>query len=269
MFRLTNLLLLGILLPMRNKRTDELAVCGFNAVLALGTYHPEQINRLFLREDRMGDFGAVCKKLAAMKRLYKICGDEELERLCKSNRHQGVVAMIHQPIPAVPDETVLNDWSKQGRLGVLLSSVGNDHNLGAIIRSAAFFNADYIVLSGEDQEARLTTSAYRVAEGGMEHLDILSVKNPGAFVKMASQGLIVIGADPRAEQPVKNLPEIIRQEKKNKKGILLVVGNEETGIPQNIKEHCILVSIPGSGNIESLNVAQAATLFLHELSGVG
>ncbi len=251
---------------MRNKRSDELAVCGFNAVLALGTYHPEQIHRLFLREDRMKDFGAVCKKLAAMKKFYKICTDEELEKLCKSNKHQRVAAMIHAPKPLVPDDGLMNEWSHQGKLGVLLSSVGNDHNLGAIIRSAAFFHADYIILSGEDRDARLTTSAYRIAEGGIEHVTILGVNNPGAFVKWAARNLLVIGADHKAELILKNLPEIIAKERKRKQGMLLVVGNEETGIPANIREQCILVRIPGSSKMESLNVAQAATLFLHELS---
>ncbi|MDR2899994.1 MAG: RNA methyltransferase [Treponema sp.] len=250
---------------MRNKRSEELAVCGFNAVQALGTYHPEQIYRLFLREDKMKDFGAVCKKLAAMKRFYKISDDEELEKLCKSNRHQGVVAMIREPKPIIPTDELFAEWSAKGKIGVLLSSVGNDHNLGAIIRSAAFFNADYIVLSAEDKEAKLTTSTYRVAEGGMEHVTIVGSKNPEAFVKRASQDLILIGADHNAKQILKNLPEIIKNEQKTKRGILLVVGNEENGIPSNIREQCLLVSIPGSKKMESLNVAQAATLFLHEI----
>jgi TrmH RNA methyltransferase len=48
--------------------------------------------------------------------------------------------------------------------------------------------------------------------------------------------------------------------------VALVVGNEETGLPRAVKDHCsALVRIPGTGLIESLNVAQAATLFLHEL----
>jgi TrmH RNA methyltransferase len=252
---------------MRNKRSEELSVCGFNAVLALGTYHPEQINRLFLREDKMKEFGMVCKKLAAMKRFYKICNDEELEKLCKSNRHQGAVAMIYEPKPIIPTDELFAQWSAQGKIGILLSSVGNDHNLGAIIRSAAFFNADYIVISAEDREAKLTTSTYRVAEGGMEHVTIIGSRNPEAFVKRAVQDLIVIGADHRAESPLKNLSEIIKKEQKSKRGILLVVGNEERGIPDNIREQCILLSIQGSKNMESLNVAQAATLFLHELSG--
>ena len=53
---------------MRNKLTDELAVCGLKAALALTEYHPETINRLFLREDRFKMFTKVCKKLAERKR---------------------------------------------------------------------------------------------------------------------------------------------------------------------------------------------------------
>jgi TrmH RNA methyltransferase len=173
--------------------------------------------------------------------------------------------MIREPKPLIPDDALISEWSAKGELGILLSAVGNDHNLGAIIRSAAFFNADYIVLSGEDKEAKLTTSTYRVAEGGMEHVTILSAKNPAAFVKRAAQDLIVIGADHKAEHVLKKLPEIIKSEQKSKRGILLVVGNEERGIPQSIKEQCFLVTIPGSKNMESLNVAQAATLFLYEI----
>jgi len=75
---------------MRNKLTDELAVCGLNAVIAVAEHHPEQINRLFLREDRLASFTKICKNLAERKRPYKICEDDELERICKSTHHHGV-----------------------------------------------------------------------------------------------------------------------------------------------------------------------------------
>jgi len=77
--------------------TDELAICGMNAALAAVEYHPQEINRLFLREDRLKSFTGICKQLAERKRPYKICEDEELERICKSVHHQGVVAMIKEP----------------------------------------------------------------------------------------------------------------------------------------------------------------------------
>jgi TrmH RNA methyltransferase len=251
---------------MRNKLTDELAVCGFNAVSALGERHPETINRLFLREDRLKDFTGVCKQLAERKRPYKLCEDEELERICKTPHHQGVVAMIVEPV--VPDLTPgeLESWADQGKTGLLLSSVGNDLNLGAIARSAAFFNARYIILSDGDSEARLSTAAYRTAEGGMEEILVRQVHRPTAFLKDASRLLLTIGADHRARLRIGDLPLIVRENSggKERPGILLVMGNEETGLPRAFKENCrFLLRIPGTGFPESLNVAQAAALLLH------
>jgi len=247
---------------MRNKLTDELAVCGMNAVLAVGEYHPMAINRLFLREDRLNSFTGICKQLAERKRPYKLCEDEELERVCKSVHHQGVVAMIEEPViePLTHDD--LDLWAAEGKTGVLLHSVGNDHNLGAIARAAAFFDASYIVLNEKDTEAHLTTSAYRIAEGGFEHLTVRKISNSAAFLKDASKKLLTIGTDTRARQRIGDLGVIV----KKRQGIVLVLGNEETGLPKEVKDRCsCLLRIPGTGNIDSLNVSQAAALFLNAI----
>jgi TrmH RNA methyltransferase len=259
---------------MLNKLTEELAVCGFNAVAALGEYHPETINRLFIREDRFYSFTAVCKGLAERKRPYKVCGDEELERICKSSRHQGVVAMIEQPVVEGLTLDDLDFWAAEGKIGLVLHSVGNDHNFGAMVRSAAFFGAHFVVLSDTDSEARLTTAAYRVAEGGMEHVVVKSVHDTAAFLKAASKKIFTIGTDARARWRVSDLPMLV-EEKAQKlgdagrpgsslPGFALVIGNEETGLPPQVKDRCLsIVRIPGTGNMESLNAAQAATVFLH------
>jgi TrmH RNA methyltransferase len=253
---------------MRNKMTQEMAVCGYNAAAALAEFHPERVNRLFLREDRLKDFSKVCKLLAGQKKAYKICEDEELERLCKSPRHQGVVAIIDEPEIAPLDLPDLDAWAKDGATVLVLDSVGNDNNLGAIVRSAAFFGVAAVVLSQTDEEARLTTSAYRVAEGGMEHVVFRSVRDVGAFLEDASRRLAVIGADHRARLRLRDLPGIIpdlRAELAGR-GLLIVIGNEEHGLSAKVKKACTaLVRVPGTGNIESLNVAQAATLFLYQL----
>lgn len=267
---------------MRNKLTDELAVCGLNAVHAVGQYNPQNINRLFLREDRLKQFTGVCKQLAERKRPYKICADEELERICKSVHHQGVVAMIVEPVVEWLTPEDLEIWAGENKTGVLLHSVGNDHNLGAIARAAAFFNVSYIVLNEKDTALtapthtektedsivtkyalRLTTSAYRVAEGGFEHLTVRKVKNTAAFLKDASKKLVTIGTDTRARMRIGDMKSILQNKRPP---VALVLGNEETGLPQNIKEQCrYLMRIPGTGNIDSLNVSQAAALFLHEI----
>ena len=268
---------------MRNRLTDELAVCGLNAVIAAAEYHPEQINRLFLREDRLMSFTRICKNLAERKRPYKICDDEELEKICKSNHHQGVVAMILQPGVEPLSREDLQEWSQEGKTGFVLHSVGNDHNLGAIIRSAAFFDVKYIVISDGDSEAKLTTSAYRIAEGGMEHVTVRSIHNTAAFLRDASRLLTTIGADIKARQRIENLKRLIDERQKAAgmesrvvdamsslpaagTGVAVVLGNEERGLPDEIKAACsFLVRIPGTGLMESLNVAQAATLFMHRI----
>ncbi|MDR1596348.1 MAG: RNA methyltransferase [Treponema sp.] len=252
---------------MRNKLTNELAVCGWNAVIALGETHPERINRLFFREDRLNLLTKLCKYMAERKRPYKICDDEELERVCKSNRHQGVAAMIDEPVVEWLSREDLDTWAEEGKTGLLLFSVGNDHNLGAIIRAAAFFDVSYVVLSDTDEAAQLTTSAYRVAEGGMEHVTFRKLKNPVGFLKSASKALVIIGADHRARLRIRDLKTVVgKYNARRRPGIALVLGNEETGISPAIKECCTsLVRIPGSGVMESLNVAQAAALFLHEI----
>jgi len=253
---------------MRNKLTDELAVCGFNAVLAVGQYHPLTINRLFLREDRLQSFTGVCKQLAERKRPYKLCEDEELERICKSVHHQGVVAMIEEPVIESLSAEDLDLWAT-GKTGVILHSVGNDHNFGAIARAAAFFDVSFIVLNEKDtvfnDEVRLTTSAYRVAEGALEHLTIRKITNTIAFLKDASKRLVTIGTDTRARRRISDLGDIVKTKTgTNRPGIVLVLGNEEIGLPQNVKDQCShLLRIPGTGNIDSLNVSQAAALFLH------
>ena len=76
----------------------ELAVCGFEAVKALAAEHPEKISRLFFAGSRAKMFGSLCKYLAQRKRLYRLVqSDAELEKLCGSVHHQGVVAMIEEP----------------------------------------------------------------------------------------------------------------------------------------------------------------------------
>jgi RNA methyltransferase, TrmH family len=255
---------------MRNKLTDELAVCGLKAALALAEHHPETINRLFLRQDRFNLFTKVCKKLAERKRPYKICEDEELERLCKSVHHQGVVMMIEEPVIEPLTKEDLDLWAQEGKTGLVLHEVGNDHNLGAIARAAAFFDVRFIVVNEHDSEARLSTSAYRIAEGGMEHIIVRKIGNTAAFLKDAAHKILVIGTDIRARRRIRDLPGMVKDwqahSNAGRPGIALALGNEENGLPQNVKDNCTyLLRVPGTGNIESLNVSQAAALFLHEI----
>jgi TrmH RNA methyltransferase len=171
--------------------------------------------------------------------------------------------MIEEPVIESLTKEDLELWAQESKTGLILHEVGNDHNLGAIARAAAFFDAYFIIVNEHDSEARLSTSAYRIAEGGMEHVVVRKIGNTAAFLKDAAQKITVIGTDIRARRRISDLPDIV---KTGAPGIALVLGNEETGLPQNVKDNCTcLLRVPGTGNIESLNVSQVAALFLHAM----
>jgi TrmH RNA methyltransferase len=211
-------------------------------------------------------FRDLCRELAERKRPYKLCDDEELLRICKTPHHQGVAAMIEDAAVEPLSRDDLGVWSDERRTGVVLHAVGNDFNAGAIVRAAAFFDASMVVISETETDVRLSTAAYRVAEGGMEHVAVRSVRKTAAFLREAASRLFVIGTDPRARLQVADLPALLREREREPGGIALVLGNEERGLPPEVKRHCTaLLRIPGTGNIESLNVAQSAAVFLHAI----
>ena len=244
----------------------ELAVCGFEAVKALAAHHPEKISRLFFTASRAPAFGKTCTYLAKKKRLYRlVSSDAELEKLCQSVHHQGVVAMIQVPlIPPVTKETI-EQWSAGGAAVIVLDRVGNANNFGAIIRSAAFFGIGNIVISAEEAQASITSSAYRIAQGGMEFVSIYTAPSAQTFLKQCSGRLTRIGTDHRAYHNLYDIQRIMQPDE----AVALVLGNEERGLSAEVKKLCdTLVKIRGTGVIESLNVAQAATLFFAELAAL-
>jgi TrmH RNA methyltransferase len=120
----------------------------------------------------------------------------------------------------------------------------------------------------------------------MEHVVVRKISNPAAFLKEASKKIVSLGTDVRARLRIRDMESILRGRTEGmggagkaglkeprgadgssrRPGIALVLGNEETGLPGAVKDNCAaLLRIPGTGNIESLNVSQAAALFLHEL----
>lgn len=249
---------------MKNKQHRELAVCGFEAVKALAACHPERIQRLFFNKDRARFFGDICRTLASSRRVYRMIEtDEELEKLCQSVHHQGVVAMIDFPqIPRL-EQDQLEAWALSGERVVALDRVGNANNLGAIVRSAAFFGITTLVISDEDEQADITTSTWRVAQGGMEYVTIWRVSSMTWLASQCAGRITRIGADHRARNRLRDLPELVPAGT----AALVILGNEEAGLSPAVKAACDhLVRIPGSGDIESLNVAQAASLFLYELA---
>jgi len=257
---------------MKNTKRNELAVCGFAAVKKLEKNHPEKITRLYFTEEKAPMFGGLCKKLAKQHGIYNMKPASDLEKLSGTVHHQGVVAMIEAPEIQELDSDITDSWVENCENAVLLDRIGNANNFGAIVRSAAFFGIKNIIIPLDESQSSITTSSYRVAEGGMEYVNIYSVYSSARLMEAMKGKMIRIGTALDATKNVSDL-SVLKEGEGARKPFLIVLGNEEKGISDVIKANCDeLIIIPWAGMekgkeccIDSLNVAQASSIIFYEV----
>jgi RNA methyltransferase, TrmH family len=244
-------------------RTDArklVRVAGLPAVLALFSAAPGRVQRLFFDERMRPHVGMLCAELARMHKPYRLVGADELERIAGSILHGGVVALaLPQPLPVL-DPAKAAKWALDGRLLLLLDGVGNPHNLGAIARTAAFFGVPRIVISDHPAQARPSDASYRVAEGGLEYVELYRGFH---FARMLQdlRGLYHVVAA-TAEKG-----KLVAALRPSERPFALVLGNEEYGLPPATLDACDdIITLPGSGLVQSLNVAATAAILLHALT---
>jgi RNA methyltransferase, TrmH family len=244
--------------PRKDGR-DLRRISGLPAVSALFATAPERVERLFFDERAKPLLGAFCAALARAHKPYRLVDAAELERVAGTVLHGGVVALA-QPRPVgVLDVAEAAAWAGGGDLLLLLDGIGNPHNLGAIARSAAFFGVKRLVLSDHPEQAAPSDAAYRVAEGGLEHLALYRAVRFAQTVKELRRFYRVLGTAAGEGTPLEEL-------KADERPIALVLGNEEGGLPRDTLAACEeIVTIPGSGNVQSLNVSATAAILIRAL----
>jgi 23S rRNA (guanosine2251-2'-O)-methyltransferase len=177
----------------------------------------------------------------------------ELERLCGSPDHQGVVAEV-DPYPYADPNQLLRT---ENALIVALDQVQDPRNLGAVCRSAEAAGAAGLVVP-ERRSAAVTPATCKASAGAVEHLNIAHVRNLTAWLSAAKKaGFWLWGADADAEQAPWDVdlsgPTV------------LVMGGEGKGIRPRVASACDgLVALPQRGQTASLNVSAAATALLFE-----
>lgn len=254
---------------MKNKQFHELAVCGMDSVKSIERRHPEKIRRLYFTREKAPLFGGLCKKLAQTHIPYNCVADEiELEKLSGTVHHQGVVAMIDMPLIENFSRTRLAEIAADKKPVVYLDNVKNANNIGAIVRSAAFFGFFTLLLPDDIAEECVTTSTYRIARGAMEFMDIYRVSMILRLINDAKDDFCVVGCDVHSRENFSQIGKFCGE-----KTPFIILGNEENGIGKEIRDVCDALlkingfSLEGAGPaVESLNVAQAASIAFYETS---
>jgi len=191
----------------------------------------------------------------AVRRVWRApdVSSEELERLCGSPDHQGVVAEV-DPYPYADPGALLG---RPDALILALDQVQDPRNLGAVCRSAEFAGAAGIVFP-ERRSAEVTAVVCKASAGAVEHLEVAHVRNLADWLGQAKdRGFWIWGADAEAGQAPWDVdlsgPTV------------LVLGGEGKGIRPRVASACDgLVALPRRGEVDSLNVSAAATALLFE-----
>lgn len=240
--------------PHAGAHRNEVRLYGLNAVQAAFEQRPQAIRKVYLSEDRIPRFKALLAWCVKQRVGYRVVAEADLDKLAASQHHEGIVAEVVkgelqslaswlQALPAGP------------ALAIWLDGVGNPHNFGAILRSAAHFGVAGILLPHNSTLA-VSGAAARVAEGGAERVPLVRMGLPDDAMKaLRDAGFVLAATVVRDGMDVftSGLPE----------RLIYVMGAEGEGMDLNLAAACdARVSIPGTGAVESLNVAAATAVFL-------
>ncbi|UXI68831.1 TrmH family RNA methyltransferase [Tahibacter amnicola] len=241
-----------------HQRHEEVRLFGINACQAVFQHRPQDVRKVYLTEERIAAFKPVLAWCVRERVGYRIVEGADLDKLAASQHHEGVCFEVRRRAPLALDALLAQlPAAPAPALLVVLDGVGNPHNFGAVLRSAAHFGVAGIVLPA-DSPLTLSGAACRVAEGGAE---IVALARPEAgqdvVATLRHAGFAVVATVPRAGEALftGGLPG----------RTAVVFGAEGEGMSAGlirVADHRL--TIPGTGNVESLNIAASAAVLFAE-----
>ncbi len=180
----------------------------------------------------------------------------KLDAISSHGAHQGI-AVQAAPFKYADLDDVLERAGEGDALVVLLDHVTDQGNLGAIVRSAEVVGAAGVIIA-KARAAGVGVGAFKTSAGAVLHLPIAQVSNLATTIEtLKEHGFWVGGATEHAHDDVWSAPMGGR--------LCLVMGSEGEGISRLVRERCDFeCKLPQRGRVESLNVAQAATVMCYE-----
>jgi 23S rRNA (guanosine2251-2'-O)-methyltransferase len=228
---------------------------GRRAVLELLRVGKRRVRKVYVSSSAADD--------AALSEIAELAGGalqlvppERIEKLARSDTHQGVVAQASSLRPAALDDLLAADDA----FLVAVDGVTDPRNLGAIMRVAETAGATGMIVP-RHRSAHVTPVVTKAAAGAIEHLAIALVGGiPNALERAQRAAVWTVGLDEHGNTALHDLGVADQR-------VVLVLGAEGRGLGRLTRERCdVLVRIPMHGALPSLNVAAAAALACHEVA---
>jgi len=243
-------------------------VQGLRAGLAVFARRPDDVLRvLYIRPVRQ-DVAELARWAASRNIPCAEVPTAELDHLAQSmadggGHHEGLI-VVTRPRRWSSVRDLTDALLRERGAAVALDRVRNPYNIGAVLRSAAFFGLHGALFGAQPTASQggseLASTAVRVAEGGVEHIALVRTTDlADTLARLRERGVQIIGADGHGPTSAKGF--------RYRRPVVLVLGHEREGLSERVRAQCdAILAIPGSGKVESLNVAVAAGILLAQMS---
>ncbi len=231
---------------------------GLRAGLAVITRRPGDVVRVAfaraLRGDVTGPARALPRGIACAE-----TDERELDRIAESKHHEGL-CVVARPRRWASAKDLADALVRSRGRALALDRVRNPYNVGAILRSAAFFGLDGVILGAPAPHSGLHATAVRVAEGGAEEVALARTTDlADTLSRLRARGVRIVGADGHSQTDALGF--------RYEPPTVLVLGNEREGLADRVRAQCdALVAVRGKGRVESLNVGVAAGVLVAQLA---
>ena len=233
-------------------------MAGLRAGLAVFSRRPDDILRVLFAQAVRQEVADLARWAARRRVPCAEASEGELDRFAASSHHEGL-CVVTRPRGWGSARELAEALGRTRGAAVALDRVRNPYNVGAILRSAAFFGLEGALFGAQAQHPELASTAIRVAEGGVEHLYLARTTDlADTLARLRQRGVVVVGADGHASTRALGFAF--------ERPAVLVLGNEREGLGDRVRAQCdAIVSIAGTGRVESLNVAVAAGVLMAEM----
>ncbi len=249
--------------PQQDRPKGPPWLYGRHAVIAALENPERQCHRLVVSEDFLKSHGPELKKaIEATTRNRpetETLERREIEDLTQGGVHQGIALQV-APLPRTTLEELIPELEAQAdALVIALDQATDPQNIGAVLRSAAAFGAQAVLIPDKNAP-EVSAAMAKAACGALERLPFIRVTNLARSMEQLKEaGFWSVGLDGYADT---TLSQIDLRGK-----TLLVMGSEGTGLRRLTREKCdFLAKIPISQAVESLNLSNATAVALYEIS---
>ena len=244
------------------KKTTFLIV-GKHAVTEALKNPNRKIERVFLTEDAQKSLNRENQSLNLLKNVHVFYKSrKELDNLCGRDEiaHQGLVAEVEQ-LESMSLKDFVKEADKRNINLLALEEVTDPRNIGSIIRSAASFKVDGIIVKDRSFPSK-SKLLYRSASGGAEHMNIFKESNINTSLKyLKSQNFWISAFDVSGKKDFTDH----KWEGRN----VLLFGSEGFGLKhQTLKHSDFRFKVSISKNVESLNISNTVAIVCHHLNHI-